>query len=312
MGLGKGKYRQQIKKFIELMQTRIQQSEMGVTSSVVAYYLLLSFFPLLIAIGNILPLLHIDQAQVLSMIKTMIPNQIYILFVPAIKTLLTNGSKELLSISAVATLWSASKSINALQIAMNKAYGVTRTTNYFVMRFISMLMLVLFFCAIIGVMVVIGFGKVILDGIQPFLEIPDSIITTFQTVKWPLTATILLTILTLIYWMVPNAKIGIRSAFPGAVLATVGWLALTQVFGIYMKYFATSFNGYKIIGTFMVLMIWLKFAAMVIVFCGVVNTVIAEYRSGGDLRQRRDPIELLTQRIKARLLHSNDEESESL
>ena len=300
-----------LKTFIDLIAVRMQNSEIGVTSSVVAYYLLLSFFPLLIAVGNILPLFHFNQNQVLTMLKTMMPQEIYLLFAPSIKALLTSGSKELLSISAIATLWSASKSINALQIAMNKAYGVTGTTNYLVMRLVSMLMLILFFAAIVGVVIVIGFGKVALDWIQPHLNIPDSIITTFQTVKWPATIIVLLAILTLVYWIIPNAKIGIRSAFPGAVLATIGWLGLTQVFGIYMKYFATGFNGYKIIGTFMLLMIWLKFAAMIVVFCGVFNTALAEYRTGGDLSQRKDPLEVLTKRMKAQLLHSNENESES-
>ena len=50
-----------IKTFIDLMSVRMQNSEIGVTSSVVAYYLLLSFFPLLIAVGNILPLFHFNQ-----------------------------------------------------------------------------------------------------------------------------------------------------------------------------------------------------------------------------------------------------------
>ena len=146
-----------LKTFIDLIAVRMQNSEIGVTSSVVAYYLLLSFFPLLIAVGNILPLFHFNQNQVLTMLKTMMPQEIFLLFAPSIKALLTSGSKELLSISAVATLWSASKSINALQIAMNKAYGVNGTTNYLVMRIVSMLMLILFFVAVVGVVLVIGF-----------------------------------------------------------------------------------------------------------------------------------------------------------
>ena len=205
-GSRKDQPQKKLKTFIDLIGVRMQNSEIGVTSSVVAYYLLLSFFPLLIAVGNILPLFHFNQNQVLTMLKTMMPQEIFLLFAPSIKALLTSGSKELLSISAVATLWSASKSINALQIAMNKAYGVNGTTNYLVMRIVSMLMLILFFMAIVGVVIVIGFGKVALDAIQPHLKIPDSIINTFQTVKWPATTIVLLAILTLVYWIIRNAK----------------------------------------------------------------------------------------------------------
>ena len=99
---------------------------MGTTSVVVAYYLLLSLFPLMIALGNLLPYLSIDPNTVLSYVQELIPSQIYDFIGPAIENLLTTSSGGLLSISALAALWSASQSINALQIAMNKAFGVDR------------------------------------------------------------------------------------------------------------------------------------------------------------------------------------------
>ena len=55
--IDKAKSNQKLMRFIETTQTRITESEMGTTSVVVAYYLLLSLFPLLIAIGNLLPFL---------------------------------------------------------------------------------------------------------------------------------------------------------------------------------------------------------------------------------------------------------------
>ena len=58
---------------------------MGTTSVVVAYYLLLSLFPLIIALGNILPYLQIDQETVLTYIRQVIPETIYQFIGPAVK-----------------------------------------------------------------------------------------------------------------------------------------------------------------------------------------------------------------------------------
>jgi membrane protein len=126
-------------------------SELGTTSVVVAYYLLLSLFPLIIAFGNILPFLHIDQETVLTYLSQVIPETIYQFIGPAIKNLLTQSSGSLLSLSALAALWSASQSINALQIAMNKAYGVENRKNFLVVRFFSLIVILLFMIAISGV-----------------------------------------------------------------------------------------------------------------------------------------------------------------
>ena len=100
--IDKAKSNQKLMRFIETTQTRITESEMGTTSVVVAYYLLLSLFPLLIAIGNLLPFLSIAPSNVLPYVQELIPGQVYEFIGPAIENLLTSGSGVLLSISSLA------------------------------------------------------------------------------------------------------------------------------------------------------------------------------------------------------------------
>ena len=66
---------------------------------VVACYLLLSLFPLLIAVGNVLPYLRIDPNSVLPYIAEAIPKDVYKNLEPAIRSLLTQRSGGLLSVS---------------------------------------------------------------------------------------------------------------------------------------------------------------------------------------------------------------------
>lgn len=54
------KKNQSLMRFIETTQSHMVTAEIGNSSVVVAYYLLLSLFPLLIAVGNVLPYLRID------------------------------------------------------------------------------------------------------------------------------------------------------------------------------------------------------------------------------------------------------------
>lgn len=301
--IGKIKENEQLMRFIETTQNRIRESEMGTTSVVVAYYLLLALFPLLIAFGNLLPFLNINPNEILPYMQQVIPDQVYSFIGPAIKDLLTNSSGGLLSISALAAVWSASKSINALQIAMNKAFGVEQRANFIVVRVVSFLIIVLFMIAIIGVTMVIGLGKIMLDWLQPIFGFSKDIIGIFQTVKWPLTIVILLAIMMVIYWIVPNAKVKIRSTLPGACFATVGWMLLSQLFGLYARFFAAAISGYQIIGSFIVLMIWLNLAATIIILGGIINAVVEEYLSGKEIEEKSDPVEKLTARIENRFNH---------
>ena len=295
-----------LKRFLNTVKTRVIDAEMTTTSIVVAYYLLLSLFPLLIAVGNVLPFLQINPDTVLPYLQEVIPPSIYEFLGPAIKDLLTQGSGGLLSISAIATLWTASKCINALQQALNKAYGVEQRGNFIFSRIFSVVIMLALLVAIVGITLVVGSGKLILDQLQPIFMYSDTLIKTFQTVKWPLTIVAMLVIMGVIYWVVPNVKVRFRSIFPGAIFATIGWMLLSQVFGLYAKYFAVRVSSYQIIGSFVVLMLWLNFAAMIIVLGGIINAVV-ELMVKGEIVERATPIKQM-RRIKRKWQNKQREE----
>ncbi|MFY1068336.1 YihY/virulence factor BrkB family protein [Enterococcus sp. AD013-P3] len=296
---------------LTISKERFSEAELSNSGVVVSYYLLLSLFPLLIAVGNILPFLHIDPNDVLPYIENIIPKEIYSFLGPAITSLLTQGSGGLLSVSALATLWSASQSINALQGALNKAYGVDGRDNFIVTRVVSVVIIVFLFLGIIGVTLILGVGKSILDALQPIFGFSEGIIGLFQTLKWPVTIIALLAIMMIIYWLVPNAKVTFRSAFPGAVVATVGWMLLGQLFGLYTRFFASKVSGYQIIGSFIVLMLWLNLASTIILAGGILNAVIEAYRSGGEVAERKGPVSKLTSKISNKFSEHSGNDSDS-
>ena len=299
--LRKIRQNEELKTLLTISKQRFSDAELGNSSVVVAYYLLLSLFPLLIAVGNLLPFFQIDPNSILPYLKNVMPGEIYTFLGPAIHSLLTQGSGGLLSISALAAVWSASKSINALQGAMNKAYGVDNRDNFIVVRIVSVLILLLLLAGGLSATLVLGVGKAVLDALQPIFGFSGDIINTFQTFKWPATILALLLIMTVIYWLVPNARVRFVSAFPGAVVATLGWLLLGQLFGLYTRFFAAKVSGYQIIGSFIVLMIWLNLAAGITLFGGIINAIIATYRSGGNVGKRHGPITRITSKLRTRI-----------
>lgn len=285
--LDKVKENEKLMHFIATTQVRMVESEISNTSVVVAYYLLLSLFPLLIAVGNILPYLNISPNEVLPYIAEIMPKTIFKDLEPAIQSLLTQKSSGLLSISALAALWSASQSINAMQTAMNKVYGVEQRKNFIIVRIVSLFVIILFLVAIVSVITILGLGQNILEFLQPIFHFSLDFIDTFQTLKWPVTSMGLFVIMSLIFLVVPNAKLTVRSILPGAFFATVGWMLLSQVFGLYLKYFSSKMASYQIIGSFIVLMLWLNFAATIMILGGIINAVVEEYFFESKIQKRQ-------------------------
>ena len=267
-------------RFFEAIQRKYQEAEVTNSSVVIAYYLLLSFFPIVIIIGNLLPLLNLDINTILPYFSTIIPEAIYQEIVETIHRLLTSSSSGMLSFGIIAAFWAASKGMNAMQVSMNKAYGVEPRKNMFVIRLASLAFTLILVLGIVALVLVFSFGQVVLNYLTPLLQLPEELVAIFQSVKWPVTLFVLLFVFTLVYYMVPNAQVKVKFVLPGAIFATIGWVLLSQAFAIYVRYFSGRTLSYGSVGIFIVLMLWLNGSGIVLTLGAVINASIDEFRHG--------------------------------
>ena len=89
----------------------------------------------------------------------------------------------------------------------------------------------------------------------------------------------------LIYAVVPNRKLSLRSILPGLFFDSRLDAIITN-FGLYVKYFSSRIASYQIIGSFIILMLWLNFAT-IIILGAIVNAVVDEYLSGD--KEKKQP-----------------------
>ena len=272
--------KQKLIAFIKLMIRRSSEANISDNAKIIAYYALLSFFPLLIVIGNILPYFQLDVLSVADYVKSAVPPTIFNRIMPILQSLLNKRNSGLLSVGILGTLWAASKGINALKISINRAYRVDKIQNFILKRLISLGTTLVLLLLLVSLIVVFTFGQQFLEFITPIFKIPEDYINVFGQLKWPITSIVLFVILIFVYFFVPNVKMQLRSVLPGAFLTTVGWLILAQAFSLYMRYFGTSWNSYGTIGAFIILLLWLNYSAMVLMFGAVVNVAIEEAGTG--------------------------------
>ncbi|WP_235809378.1 YihY/virulence factor BrkB family protein [Liquorilactobacillus aquaticus] len=264
-------------KIIKSIFQRSSDIDISNTSIVIAYYSLLAFFPSIILIGNVLPLLNIKSGTVLSYLETAVPATIYETLHPIVVSFLNKGSGGLISISALVALWAASKGVNVLKLALNNAYDVENSQGAITARVISFFLTIVFAILLISIIILFSFGQMVLSYITPILNLPIEFAGTFGKLKWPITFFALFIILSLMYYFLPNAKLHLVLVFPGALLATFGWIILAQGFSIYVRYFAKSVLSYGTIGTFIVLLFWLNYSGWIIMLGASLNATL-EYR----------------------------------
>jgi membrane protein len=98
----------------------------------------------------------------------------------------------------------------------------------------------------------------------------------WNLIRWLLTPLILFGIFTILYWVAPNLKMKCKSAIPGAIFATIGWIITSLGFSFYVSNFGNYTSTYGSIGGIIILMIWLYLSAFIILLGGEINAFYAE------------------------------------
>ncbi|MCA9766405.1 MAG: YihY/virulence factor BrkB family protein [Carnobacterium sp.] len=270
--------KKEIKNFLCIFRKKYQEAEITNSGAIIAYYFLLSLFPLLIVIGNLLPLLNLSPETVYPYLDKAVPAYLVENLKPIMDKILTSGSSGVLSIAAIGTLWSASRGMNALQISMNKAYDVEARKNFILIRLASIAFTVVLITGLVLLVAVFGFGQLILEELIPLLKLPADLINTFLSLRWPVTMFTLFFSFSLLYYFVPNAKLNLKMVLPGAVFSTVGWILITQAFTVYVAYFAIGTLSYGSVGTLIVFMLWLNVLGALLTLGALVNATITAYQ----------------------------------
>src|SRR5690554_3257147 len=100
-----------------------------------AFFILLSLFPLLLVIANIIPLLPLETNEVLGLVADFVPQDIFNTIKPILEGYLENeGGGGFISFGLLTAIWSASKVITILRRVLDDVYGSVQKKNFIVGR----------------------------------------------------------------------------------------------------------------------------------------------------------------------------------
>lgn len=263
------------KGFIQDLMLRIQRVEISALGAQLAYFFLLSFFPLLIFLVTLLPYLNLETTQVYSFLVNLMPDEVYRLIESTLNEVLTNRNSSLLSIGVLGTIWSASKGINALLRALNKAYDTENRVS-FIDRGLSLVFTLALVIVIAVALLLPVFGQQIGHFLFSIVSIEDEFESLWRNIRWSMPPLLIFVVLMAIYWLVPNTtpRLKLMGVWPGAMFSTLAWLLVTYGFSFYISNFGNYSATYGSIGGVIILMLWLYFTVMILIFGGVLNATM--------------------------------------
>jgi membrane protein len=214
------------KGFFQDLIVRMRDVDISGMGAQLAYFFLLSFFPLLIFIVTLVPYLNLDEENVFDFIQTIVPTEVFLLTQGTLTEILTTQSGGgLLSIGILGTIWSASRGVNALIKTLNGAYE-TEPKSGLINRGWSLVFTIALVVVLLLVLLVPIFGQHIAYSLFNYLGVEETFASFWNMIQWILPPILIFIVLSLMYWMIPNTdpRLRVVSVLPGAIFSTISWI----------------------------------------------------------------------------------------
>lgn len=267
----KDKAKKLVKRFFKGFFRIASQPQMRVLPGNVAYFMVLSFAPILTLITLIASNFSISLISYIEEFQNVIPKDI----VPIITNFLnaTSGKAGGLTISLVIGFIIASNGAHSLIITSNNLYGI-KSGNIVGrrMKSIFLTLVLIFLCTFILVFLV--FGNFLINWIlsfEAFIKIKSIVLNYYMFLKWPIMILVIYFLIKMLYTLAPDAKVGSKNVTLGAMFTTIGWIIATLGYTYYANNIADYNLYYSGISNLIILMVWIYFISYILVMGIAIN-----------------------------------------
>lgn len=262
-------------KYSQNLIKRVKDHDVSGMAAQLAFFFLLSLFPILLFLVTLLPYLPLTKIDILSFMETFVPEKSMILIENQIDNLMV-GNTKLMSVGIIGTLWSASNGMNALIKAFNRAYDIEENRTYIWRRIFSIaLTLAMIFVFIIALLLPV-FGQQLTTFLFNNTVFDEAFLRMLATIRWVGSSIITFFVFCVLYWIFPMVKLQGRRVIRGAFFATVGMTVFSFGFSYYVNNFSTYTSTYGSIGGIIILMLWFYLSAHIIILGGEINAISLE------------------------------------
>ncbi len=259
-----------VKKFLTVCRY-VAGLNIPVYAAYASFFIALSVFPLLVLLLSLLRYVGLDVEYLTEILHGVLPTAL----MPAAQKLILNtynsSTGTVLSISALTALWSASRGIHGVVTGLNSIYGVAENRGYLRTRGMSVLYTFSFLLVLLLTLVLHVFGSTLLGWLSlesaPLISFLQSVVD----LRFFLLLFVQTALFTGMFMVLPNKRNKLGDSFPGAVLASIGWLVFSHLYSIYVENFAGLSNIYGSVYAVALSMLWLYCCVSIVFYGGALN-----------------------------------------
>ena len=262
-----------IKRFFKFIFDVIRSSIKNNTiaySAQSAFFMTISFIPLIILLLSLLKFLPFSTDVILSGIVSVFPGGAKELVKSALTESFNKSGAAVISITAVSTLWAASLGVFSVVDGLNKIYASSEPRGFIAGRIMSLFYTIVFLLMLILCLLVFVFGNNIADKLATGSGIAAILVSGRLFIGFVILAALFLTM----YIVVPHRKTKIYVQVPGALVCAASWIGFSYLFSYYYTNLSDYSYTYGSLSVMVFFMLWLFVCIYILFFGAEINNCL--------------------------------------
>jgi membrane protein len=250
-------------------------------ASHIALSVLMSMFPFLILVTAIAGFIGSKNLaeQVASLIVAAWPREVSGGLTDVIHTVLTTARGDILTIGAVFALYFASSGIESLRIGLNRAYGLSETRPWWLLRLESIGYVLVAAAGLLALAFLVVLGPLVFRAALSYFDWLAPLEGHYNIARFSVATFVLTLALLILHMWLPAGRRHIDEVWPGIAATLLLWLSCGFVFGRYLADFRYTYVTYYAgLASAMVALVFLYFTAWIFIYGGELNAAIARER----------------------------------
>lgn len=236
-----------------------------------AFFLVLSVFPIIILIGLIASTFSLSLDSIVAFINENLPRQISDIITTFISG---KGIDFNVGFFTVTAFVLASNGPHSIIVTSNTLYNFEQG-SYLNRRIKALILTILLVLLFIFIIVVLAFGNIIVKAIFEIgilKNLSSFAYSMFVYLKWPIAFFIIFFSIKLLYTIAPDYNIPSRYVNKGAIFTTLGWILTTAIYSYYVTHFSKYDIFYGSLSNIIILMMYIYFLSYILVLGIAINS----------------------------------------
>ena len=278
-------------KFVSVVketQRLYSENEMSVYAGYTTLYVLMAMVPLLtlvIGLVNLVPTVNLEHFK--SVLQELLPNipQVQTLMSAMIANVNRKAGQLAISVSVLASLWSASNGVAAIQAGLHKLSGAGGS---FVKKRGAALLYTLLFILLIPALLIFqvlrGSLRALIVSLGQTLNLPEvaGVLLKIMQYSGLITLAAMVLVILLTYTFLQGERKKLRFQLPGAVFTTVLWLVFSGVFEIFITRFWSASSLYGSLASVFLAAMWMKTITTILFYGEALNVALQKQREAAE------------------------------